>query len=212
MNNELLVGVLALQGDVEENIKATTDALGEMNLKGKVISVRYPDEILKVDGLIIPGGESTVMGLLLSIKNGLLDSITKVLQNRIPIMGTCAGMIVLAKKSYDKVVGNKKQLLLGALDIEIERNSFGRQYDSFEATLEISGIGNDFKGIFIRSPTVISTGSRVQILSKFDGKIVAVQQENIIGTSFHPELSGDNRMHRLFIELITKWKKANNRQ
>lgn len=212
MNNELLVGVLALQGDVEENIKATTDALGEMNLKGKVISVRYPDEILKVDGLIIPGGESTVMGLLLSIKNGLLDSITKVLQNRIPIMGTCAGMIVLAKKSYDKVVGNKKQLLLGALDIEIERNSFGRQYDSFEATLEISGIGNDFKGIFIRSPTVISTGSRVQILSKFDGKIVAVQQENIIGTSFHPELSGDNRMHRLFIELITKWKKAKNRQ
>lgn len=211
MNNELLVGVLALQGDVEENIKATTDALRGMNLKGKVISVRYPDEILKVDGLIIPGGESTVMGLLLSIKNGLLDSITKVLQNRIPIMGTCAGMIVLAKKSYDKVVGNKKQLLLGALDIEIERNSFGRQYDSFESTLEISGIGNDFKGIFIRSPTVISTGSRVQILSKFDGKIVAVQQENIIGTSFHPELSGDNRMHRLFIELITKWKKANNR-
>lgn len=212
MNNELLVGVLALQGDVEENIKATTDALREMNLKGKVISVRYPDEILKVDGLIIPGGESTVMGLLLSIKNGLLDSITKVLQNRIPIMGTCAGMIVLAKKSYDKVVGNKKQLLLGALDIEIERNSFGRQYDSFESTLEISGIGNDFKGIFIRAPTVISTGSHVQILSKFDGKIVAVQQENIIGTSFHPELSGDNRMHRLFIELITKWKKANNHQ
>lgn len=212
MNNELLIGVLALQGDVEENIKATTDALGEMNLKGKVISVRYPDEILKVDGLIIPGGESTVMGLLLSIKNGLLDSITKVLQNRLPIMGTCAGMIVLAKKSYDKVVGNKKQLLLGALDIEIERNSFGRQYDSFESTLEISGIGNDFKGIFIRAPTVISTGSRVQVLSKFDGKIVAVQQENIIGTSFHPELSGDNRMHRLFIELITKWKKANNRQ
>lgn len=212
MNNELLIGVLALQGDVEENIKATTDALREMNLKGKVISVRYPDEILKVDGLIIPGGESTVMGLLLSIKNGLLDSITKVLQNRIPIMGTCAGMIVLAKKSYDKVVGNKKQLLLGALDIEIERNSFGRQYDSFESTLEISGIGNDFKGIFIRAPTVISTGSHVQILSKFDGKIVAVQQENIIGTSFHPELSGDNRMHRLFIELITKWKKANNRQ
>lgn len=212
MNNELLIGVLALQGDVEENIKATTDALREMNLKGKVISVRYPDEILKVDGLIIPGGESTVMGLLLSITNGLLDSVTKVLQNRIPIMGTCAGMIVLAKKSYDKVVGNKKQLLLGALDIEIERNSFGRQYDSFESTLEISGIGNDFKGIFIRAPTVISTGSRVQILSKFDGKIVAVQQENIIGTSFHPELSGDNRMHRLFIELITKWKKANNRQ
>ena len=211
MNSELLIGVLALQGDIEENIKATTDALREMNLKGNVISVRYPDEIMKVDGLIIPGGESTVLGLLLSLKNGLLNSITKVLQDRLPIMGTCAGMIVLAKKSYDKVVGNKKQLLLGALDIEIERNSFGRQHDSFESTLEISGIGNDFKGIFIRAPNVTSTGSSVQILSKFDGKIVAVQQENIIGTSFHPELSGDPRMHRLFIELITKWKKANNR-
>lgn len=210
MNDELLIGVLALQGDVEENIKAATDALTEMNQKGKVISVRYPDEIMKIDGLIIPGGESTVMGLLIAMKNGLLDSINKVLENRLPIMGTCAGMIVLAKQSYDRVVGNKKQLLLGALDIEIERNSFGRQYDSFESNLEISGIGNDFKGIFIRAPSVISAGPQVQILSKFDGKIVAVQQENIIGTSFHPELSGDNRMHKLFIGLIAKWKKANN--
>jgi 5'-phosphate synthase pdxT subunit len=210
MNEELLIGVLALQGDVEENIRAATNALEEMNQKGKVISVRYPEEIMKIDGLIIPGGESTVMGLLIAIKNGLLDSINKSLQKRLPVMGTCAGMIVLAKRSYDRVVGNKKQLLLGALDIEIERNSFGRQYDSFESNLDISGIGNDFKGIFIRAPSVISTGPQVQILSRFDGKIVAVQQENIIGTSFHPELSGDNRMHKLFIEQITKWKKSNN--
>jgi 5'-phosphate synthase pdxT subunit len=210
MNEELLIGVLALQGDVEENIRAATNALEEMNQKGKVISVRYPEEIMKIDGLIIPGGESTVMGLLIAIKNGLLDSINKALQKRLPVMGTCAGMIVLAKRSYDRVVGNKKQLLLGALDIEIERNSFGRQYDSFESNLDISGIGNDFKGIFIRAPSVISTGPQVQILSRFDGKIVAVQQENIIGTSFHPELSGDNRMHKLFIEQITKWKKSNN--
>lgn len=210
MNDELLIGVLALQGDVEENIKATTDALAEMNQKGKVISVRYPEEIMKIDGLIIPGGESTVMGLLIGIKNGLLDSINKVLEKGLPVMGTCAGMIVLAKNSYDRVVGNKKQLLLGALDIDIERNSFGRQYDSFESNLEISGIGNDFRGIFIRAPSVISAGPQVQILGKFDGKIVAVRQENIIGTSFHPELSGDNRMHKLFIESIAKWKKANN--
>ena len=210
MNDELLIGVLALQGDVEENIKAATDALAEMNQKGKVISVRYPEEIMKVDGLIIPGGESTVMGLLIALKNGLLDSINKVLKKELPIIGTCAGMIVLAKKSYDTVVGNKKQLLLGALDIEIERNSFGRQFDSFESNLEISGIGNDFRGIFIRAPSVISAGPQVQILGKFDGKIVAVQQGNIIGTSFHPELSGDNRMHKLFIESIAKWKKTNN--
>ena len=210
MNDELLIGVLALQGDVEENIKVATEALAEMNQKGKVISVRYPEEIMKIDGLIIPGGESTVMGLLIAIKNGLLDSINKVLQKGLPIMGTCAGMIILAKKSYDRVVGNKKQLLLGALDIEVERNSFGRQFDSFESNLEISGIGNDFRGIFIRAPSVITAGPQVQILSKFDGKIVAVQQENIIGTSFHPELSGDSRMHKMFIESITKWKKEDN--
>ena len=209
MNNELLIGVLGLQGDIEENIKATTNALKKMNLKGKVLSVRYPEEIMKIDGLIIPGGESTVMGLLIAIKNGLLDAITKILQEGLPVMGTCAGMIVLAKKSYDKVVGNKRQLLLGVLDIEVERNSFGRQYDSFESKLNISGIGNDYKGIFIRAPTVISVGPQVQILSKFDEKIVAVKQENIIGTSFHPELSGDYRMHRLFIRLVTNCKESN---
>jgi len=209
MNNELLIGVLGLQGDIEENIKATTNALKEMNLKGKVLSVRYPEEIMKIDGLIIPGGESTVMGLLIAIKNGLLDAITKILQEGLPVMGTCAGMIVLAKKSYDKVVGNKRQLLLGVLDIEVERNSFGRQYDSFESKLNISGIGNDYKGIFIRAPTVISVGPQVQILSKFDEKIIAVKQENIIGTSFHPELSGDYRMHRLFIQLVTNRKEGN---
>ena len=194
MNNELLIGVLGLQGDIEENTKATTNALKEMNLKGKVLSVRYPEEIMKIDGLIIPGGESTVMGLLIAIKNGLLDTITKILQEGLPVMGTCAGMIVLAKKSYDKIVGNKRQLLLGVLDIEVERNSFG---------------GNDYKGIFIRAPAVISVGPQVQILSKFSEKIVAVKQENIIGTSFHPELSGDYRMHRLFIQLVTNWKEAN---
>ena len=209
MNNELLIGVLGLQGDIEENIKATTNALKEMNLKGKVLSVRYPEEIMKIDGLIIPGGESTVMGLLIAIKNGLLDAITKILQEGLPVMGTCAGMIVLAKKSYDKVVGNKRQLLLGVLDIEVERNSFGRQYDSFESKLNISGIGNDYKGIFIRAPAVISVGPQVEILSKFDEKIVAVKQENIIGTSFHPELSGDYRMHRLFIRLVTNCKESN---
>jgi 5'-phosphate synthase pdxT subunit len=206
--NELRIGVLGLQGDIEENTKATADAINEMKIKGKVFPVRYPEEILKVDGLIIPGGESTVMGLLIAIKNGLLDVITRVLQEGLPVMGTCAGMILLAKKAYDKVIGNKNQLLLGALDIEIERNSFGRQYDSFESELDITGIGSNYKGIFIRAPAVISIGPHVQILSKFDRKIVAVRQDNIIGTSFHPELSDDYRMHRFFIDLITDWKKT----
>ena len=206
--NELLIGVLGLQGDIEENTKATVDTINEMKINGKVFPVRYPEEILKVDGLIIPGGESTVMGSLIAVNKGLLDAITRMLQEGLPVMGTCAGMIVLAKKAYDKVIGNKNQLLLGALDIEVERNSFGRQYESFESELDISGVGNNYKGVFLRAPAVISIGPQVQILSKFDGKIIAVKQNNIIGTSFHPELSNDYRLHRFFIDLIANWKKT----
>ena len=206
--NELLIGVLGLQGDIEENTKATVDTINEMKINGKVFPVRYPEEILKVDGLIIPGGESTVMGSLIAVNKGLLDAITRMLQEGLPVMGTCAGMIVLAKKAYDKVIGNKNQLLLGALDIEVERNSFGRQYESFESALDITGIGNNYKGVFLRAPAVISIGPQVQILSKFDGKIIAVKQNNIIGTSFHPELSDDYRLHRFFIDLIANWKKT----
>jgi len=206
--NELLIGVLGLQGDIEENTKATVDTINEMKINGKVFPVRYPEEILKVDGLIIPGGESTVMGSLIAVNKGLLDAITRMLQEGLPVMGTCAGMILLAKKAYDKVIGNKNQLLLGALDIEVERNSFGRQYESFESELDISGIGHNYKGVFLRAPAVISIGPQVQILSKFDGKIIAVKQNNIIGTSFHPELSDDYRLHRFFIDLITNWKKT----
>ncbi|HKX20337.1 MAG TPA: pyridoxal 5'-phosphate synthase glutaminase subunit PdxT [Nitrososphaeraceae archaeon] len=208
--NELIIGVLGLQGDIEENTKATVDTINEMKINGKVFPVRYPEEILKVDGLIIPGGESTVMGLLIAVNKGLLDAITRMLQEGLPVMGTCAGMIVLAKKAYDKVIGNKNQLLLGALDIEVERNSFGRQYESFESKLDISGVGNNYKGVFLRAPAVISIGPQVQILSKFDGKIIAVKQNNIIGTSFHPELSNDYRLHRFFIDLIANWKKTTN--
>ena len=208
--NELIIGVLGLQGDIEENTKATVDTINEMKINGKVFPARYPEEILKVDGLIIPGGESTVMGLLIAVNKGLLDAITRMLQEGLPVMGTCAGMIVLAKKAYDKVIGNKNQLLLGALDIEVERNSFGRQYESFESKLDISGVGNNYKGVFLRAPAVISIGPQVQILSKFDGKIIAVKQNNIIGTSFHPELSNDYRLHRFFIDLIANWKKTTN--
>ncbi len=207
--NELLIGVLGLQGDIEENTKATVDTIIEMKINGKVFPVRYPEDIVKVDGLIIPGGESTVIGSLIAVNKGLLDAITRMLQEGLPVMGTCAGMIVLAKKAYDKVMGNKNQLLLGALDIEVERNSFGRQYESFESELDITGIGSNYKGVFLRAPAVISIGPQVQILSKFDGKIIAVKQNNIIGTSFHPELSDDYRLHRFFIDLITNWKKTN---
>jgi 5'-phosphate synthase pdxT subunit len=202
MTQGLLIGVLGLQGDIEENIQATNNVLNEKGLDGTTISVRA-----KVDGLIIPGGESTVMGILMTFNLKLYDHIKMRLNDNLPVLGTCAGMIVLAREAYDSTVSRKKQLLLGGLDIEVERNSFGRQNNSFETNLSIDGIGENFKGVFIRAPSVKSTGSAVEILSKFDDKIVAVKQNNIIGTSFHPELSGDNRLHEVFVESIVSWKK-----
>jgi 5'-phosphate synthase pdxT subunit len=207
MTQGLLIGVLGLQGDIEENIQATNNVLNEKGLDGTTISVRYPEQIAKVDGLIIPGGESTVMGILMTFNLKLYDHIKMRLNDNLPVLGTCAGMIVLAREAYDSTVSRKKQLLLGGLDIEVERNSFGRQNNSFETNLSIDGIGENFKGVFIRAPSVKSTGSAVEILSKFDDKIVAVKQNNIIGTSFHPELSGDNRLHEVFVESIVSWKK-----
>ena len=207
MTQGLLIGVLGLQGDIEENIQATNNVLNKKGLDGTTISVRYPEQIAKVDGLIIPGGESTVMGILMTFNLKIYDHIKMRLNNDLPVLGTCAGMIVLAREAYDSTVGRKKQLLLGGLDIKVERNSFGRQNNSFETNLSIDGIGENFKGVFIRAPSVKSTGSAVEILSKFDDKIVAVKENNIIGTSFHPELSGDNRLHEVFVESIVRWKK-----
>lgn len=199
---ELHIGVLAVQGDIEENLSATNLALKEMSMEGKAIPVKYADEISKVDGLIIPGGESTVIGTLAK-----LSGTTQVIKDRVdsgmPVLGTCAGMIMLAKRAYDKVVGETKQQLLNVLDVVVERNAFGRQNDSFESDLKIKMIGDEgFKGVFIRAPVVAETGKGVDVVSTLDSRIVAVKQGNIIGTAFHPELSGDARLHKYFVQII----------
>jgi 5'-phosphate synthase pdxT subunit len=208
MSQEINVGILALQGDIEENIVATKDALSSLSLNAYTTPVRYQKDLESVDGLIIPGGESTVIGNLLTLKSG----IRTILQNRLiqgmPAMGTCAGMIVMAKKAYDSVVGEMNQQLLGVLDVVVERNSFGRQNESFEANLPIDGFdGDDFRGVFIRAPSVTKFGTNVKIIGRFGEKVVAVQQGNIIGTSFHPELSGDLRFHKRLVALIMRSKK-----
>ncbi|MDQ4101044.1 MAG: pyridoxal 5'-phosphate synthase glutaminase subunit PdxT, partial [Thermoproteota archaeon] len=124
------------------------------------------------------------------------------------VLGTCAGMIMLSKRAYDRIVGDTKQKLIGNLDIVIERNAFGRQHDSFEADLPLSILGNEpFKGVFIRAPAVSEVGKDVEVIGKLHNKIVAVKQKNIIGTSFHPELSGDSRMHRHLIDMVIEFKK-----
>jgi 5'-phosphate synthase pdxT subunit len=206
--SNIKVGVLGIQGDIEENILSTDEALKKLNLRGTVESVRYSESIAELDGLILPGGESTVIGSLLSIQGKVSQTIEKKIKEGMPVLGTCAGLIMLSKRTYDKVVGETKQKLFGMLDVVIERNAFGRQHESFEVDLKIPVLGNEpFRGIFIRSPIVNNVGESVTILTKLNDKIVAVKQNNIIGTSFHPELSADRRLHELFIKDILEFRK-----
>ena len=202
---DVSIGVLAIQGDVEENIAATTKALTSMSLQGTVVPVRYSDDLEKINGIILPGGESTSIGHMLALNPEMSHLLQEKLSNGMPALGICAGMIVMAKKAYDTAVGEMNQYLLNVLDVVIERNSFGRQHESFETELAIDGMSaNPFKGVFIRAPSVKSIGRDVQVLGRLAEKIIAVQQGNLIGTSFHPELSGDPRFHIRLIKLVSQ--------
>jgi pyridoxal 5'-phosphate synthase pdxT subunit len=207
-NNNISIGVLGIQGDIEENIATTRQALTEMQLNGDVSTVTYTEQLERVDGLILPGGESTVVSSLITLQHGgMLRTIKKVIHNGMPAMGICAGMIMLSKRAYDRVVGETKQQFIANLDVVVERNAFGRQNDSFEVDLEIPVIGKElFRSVFIRAPVVTEVGNQVEVLAKFNEKIVAVAQNNIIATAFHPELSGDSRLHMEFIKKILKYK------
>jgi pyridoxal 5'-phosphate synthase pdxT subunit len=210
LNTKISVGVLGIQGDIEENKTVAQEALIHSNVKGDVKFVRYAEEIEKIDGLILPGGESTVISTLATIQGGILHTIKRRIAEGMPVLGTCAGMIMLAKRAYDRVVGETRQQLLSNLDIVVERNAFGRQDDSFEAKLSIPILGKNnkfFKGVFIRAPIVIEVGAAVDIIVKFNNRIVGVRQGNVIGTSFHPELSGDDRIHRQFIKTVLDCKR-----
>jgi 5'-phosphate synthase pdxT subunit len=198
---------MGFQGDIEENVAAARQALDEMKVAGKVELVRYPEEIERIDGLILPGGESTVQSSLAAIQRSL-PVLKKRIAEGMPVMGTCAGMIMLSKRAYDRVVGETKQKTIGSLDIVIERNAFGRQNDSFEADLKIDMLGkNSFRGVFIRAPAVSEVGKDVEVLARQGGKIVAVKQKNIIGTAFHPELADDSRMHRQLVRMIVDYRR-----
>ena len=203
---KLDIGILALQGDVAENLMSTMEAMNELGIDGSVSQVKTPDQISALDGLIIPGGESTMMGQL-SITNGAMNSLKEKIESGMPVFGICAGMILLAKNSKDRVLGATEQPLLDALDVEIERNSFGRQKDSFEAEISLEPMDiPSFQGVFIRAPAVLRTGSGVETLGKFNEKIIAVKQGNILATSFHPELTRDVSLHKQFVKMVKESK------
>jgi len=182
------VGVLSLQGAVEEHLRM----IKRCGFEG--VKVKTVGDLKKVDRLIIPGGESTTIGKLAKIY-GLDQEISKRGREGMPIFGTCAGMILLA----NKVVGNE-QIRFKLIDIEVERNAFGRQVDSFEADLKIENLnGKLFRAVFIRAPYIRKIGSNVKVLAKFKGKIIMARQKNILVSSFHPELTDDLRVHKYFL-------------
>ncbi len=199
--SDLTVGVFALQGDVREHLAALAEA--------DVIArpVRRPSELAEVDGLVIPGGESTTMSKL-SIDFGLFDPISERIKAGMPVYGSCAGMIMVARDVLD---GRADQRTFGAIDMTVRRNAFGRQVDSFEAPVAIDGIdGEPFHAVFIRAPWVESIDPSVTVLGtaatsdgdETAGRIVAVRQGNVLATSFHPELTGDLRIHQYFVDMV----------
>jgi 5'-phosphate synthase pdxT subunit len=202
----LTFGVLSIQGDVLENILSVKAAINELGVDGTVTAVRTPDEISKVDGLVIPGGESTTIGQL-SKFNGSLKILKEKIEQGMPVLGICAGMVLLSNNANDKVVGKIDQPLLNILDIKLERNSFGRQRESFESDISLNSIGiPKFNGVFIRAPSISDIGSDVEVLSKFNEKIIAVKKNNVIGVAFHPELTSDISLHKYFVNLTNTLK------
>ncbi len=189
------IGVLALQGDVAEHLRA----LAAAGARG--VAVRRPDELDAVDGLIIPGGESTTIWKL-TVAFDLVDPLRKRLSAGMPAFGSCAGMIMLADRLTDRASG---QQTLGGIDIRVRRNAFGRQVDSFESDIPLRGVaGPAFRAVFIRAPWVDEAAAGVEILGTEPrtGRIVAVRQGPALATAFHPELTPDRRIHELFVDMV----------
>ncbi len=194
----MTIGVLALQGDVREHLRALADTGAPAR------PVRRAQELDGVDALVIPGGESTAISKL-AVAFGLLDPIRKRIADGMPVYGSCAGMIMLATDVLD---GRPDQESFAGIEMTVRRNAFGRQVDSFEAPVHIDGVdGDDFHAVFIRAPWVEDVGADVQVLGRVTagpaaGRIVAVRQGNLLATAFHPELTGDLRVHRYFVDLV----------
>lgn len=194
---DVVIGVLALQGDVREHLEAVRHA------GGTAVPVRTREELAQVDGLIIPGGESTTVGKLLD-RFGLMEAVRAFPTEHKPIFGTCTGMILLAREIEGSV-----QPRIGVLDVAVRRNAFGRQVDSFEEDLAVQGIdGPPVRAVFIRAPYLTEVAPDVEVLATIDGHPVMVRQGELLAVSFHPELTDDVRIHRMFIEMVARAKAA----
>ncbi len=188
------VGVLALQGDTREHLAALREAGADS------MSVRRRGELDAVDALVIPGGDSTTLSHLL-LDLDLLEPLRKRLADGLPAYGACAGMILLASEILDAGASGREALPLHAIDMTVRRNAFGRQVDSFEGDIAFEGLDDPVRAVFIRAPWVEQVGDGVQVLARAAGHVVAVRQGPVLATAFHPEMTGDRRIHRLFVDI-----------
>ena len=195
------IGVLNIQGAVSEHFSMINKTFKELEIRGKIILVKNKEDVKQIDGLILPGGESTTISRLM-LKTGIHDMILKRVENKdLPIMGTCAGSILLAKKIKNQQKKNIKTLEI--MDMEIERNAFGRQKESFETDIKIKGLDAPFHAVFIRAPIIRKTWGSCKPLSNLNKEtIIAAQQDNLIALTFHPELTDDTRIHKYFLKII----------
>ena len=195
------IGVIGVQGDVSEHVDAVARAMREAGKPGDAITVRRREDLDRVDALTIPGGESTTISKLLVQLNLFDEIVRRATDEAMPIMGTCAGCILLAKDAGVQAVKTKTRLL-GLMDMAVDRNAFGRQRESFEADLEVDGLEKPFHCVFIRAPAILRTWGDCKPLSRYKDRIVLARQGHLIGAAFHPELSGDLRIHRGFLDLV----------
>lgn len=194
MMSSVTIGVLGLQGAVREHVNAI-EANG-----AKALVVKHKEQLAEIDGLILPGGESTTMRRLID-KYDFMDSLKEFAKSGKPMFGTCAGLILLANsiEGYDEPH-------IGVMDVHVARNSFGRQKDSFEANLDVAGVADDFTAVFIRAPHIISAGENVEVLAKHEDRIVAAREGQFLGCSFHPELTDDHRLTGYFVNMVKEAK------
>jgi len=195
----LRIGVIGLQGAVSEHIAATRMAMRKLDIEGDAVWAGSPGDLEGINGVIIPGGESTTIGKLME-RTGTFEVVRKMGESGVPIMGTCAGLILLAKKG-DEQVERTGQPLLRLMDIEVVRNAFGRQRESFEVELSIPILGEKpFPCVFIRAPVIRSLWGKARMIAEFQGKVVGAVQDNLTAVAFHPELTPDTRLHEYFLK------------
>ncbi|WMW22697.1 pyridoxal 5'-phosphate synthase glutaminase subunit PdxT [Methanolobus mangrovi] len=194
------IGVIAIQGDVSEHVEALERAIEQRGEQAELVTIKHKGIVPECDALVLPGGESTTLGKLL-IREGIADEIRDMNTAGKPIMGTCAGLILLATAG-DEQVAKTHQHLLGLMDTKVNRNAFGRQRDSFEIELELPFLDTPYNAVFIRAPGIVESGNDVTVLARIDDMVVAAEQGNILALAFHPELTLDTRVHQYFLDKL----------